>query len=196
MPVLGWVGFGAAMLFLAYVIYAVIRNYLIPRFSALFRGFRLSPKLRELDRSKFLFVKKLRLDKKCIDCVIVSNYGVFVIKMKDIRGVIEKASGREGSVVRYKGSTRFYRDDEKESLKDIERIKELSPLMREVKFHPMLVFPDQTEVRLESADFCGNIKDMLAFVESRCTEENAVSNTVKTEIFEILQKKKENIKVQ
>jgi len=191
--VLYLIGLGAALIILFFI--GVLLFYYFSRRGVTVCGFSLSPKLGKLDKGKFKVIKKFRHDKndrkKSVDCVLVSNYGVFVIRKRDVKGVIENASGREGCVVRYKGHTRFCKDYIGENLKDIEKIKSFSSILKEIPLYSVVVFPDKTEVRISGKGFCGNLKDMLGFIESRCEKEKEIPDGLKKEIIEALLKEKE-----
>ena len=194
---LWFLGFFAGAALLVYILYIMVRSIFTNRGNTLFKGFVIAPKLKKLDKEKFKVVKKMRPDpednKHFVDFVIVSDYGVFFIKRKEVRGVVEKAEGREGNFVKYKDTVRFFKDDNAELAKDAEKIKTGIAAFKDVKTHLMTVYPDDTVLKVQSEGFCGNFKDMIDYINGCSVAENALASEVKEEIYKALINRKENM---
>ena len=186
-------GYIIAIIALAYIFYMLIRHALIPFVKKLKHGFFVTPQFNKLDKTKFKKIKKMHLyeghHRTFVDYVLISNYGLFLVSRKDVYGVVEKSQDRAGNINRYKGHSRYLNDYVAENMRDIEKMKAISHIFREVEIYSVVVYPDKTEVKVTAEKgFAGNLRDMLGFIISQCNESKAISDEKKEELYKLLRK--------
>ncbi len=153
------------ILFLAFL--GILIDRLYPKFRGFMGEFWLKLKLSKLDKSKYMILNGVLIKDDNgthqIDHIILSNYGIFVIEMKNYYGLI-KGNERDYKWMQYLGKKKY--SFKNPIHQNYGHVKSLSNLLNidDKYFIPIVCFSDQVKLSVNTKSIViqlNNLKDII-----------------------------------